>query len=52
MPTQWPVPHWKATEAIRAILGPHHPVGALNWCHRSSHDLGGSAKCPSGKHTG
>ena len=29
-PTQWSMPpHWLAMEAVGAILGPHHPTGAI-----------------------
>ena len=26
-------------------LGSQHPIGTLHWCHYSSCDVGGSAKC-------
>ena len=31
--------------AVGAILGPYHLSGALHWCHCSSCDFGGLAKC-------
>ena len=38
-------------KAVGAILGPHHPFGTLHWCHCSSCDFGGLAKCPPEKQT-
>ena len=37
MPTQWSMPHWWAREAMGAILGPHHSIDTLHWCHCSMH---------------
>ena len=48
-PTQWPMLHWYATKTVVAILGPHHLIGTLHWCHCSSHDFGRLVKYPSGK---
>ena len=36
-------------KAVGAILGPHHQIGTLHWCHCSSCDFGGVRKCPSRK---
>ena len=36
---------------VGAILGPHYLISALHWCHCLSHVIGGSAKCPPGKHS-
>ena len=33
------------------ILGTHHLIDILNWCHYSSCNFGESAKCPLGKQT-
>ena len=37
--------------AVEAILEPHHQIGTFHWCHCSSCDLGGVAKCPPEKQT-
>ena len=45
-PTQWPITLQSATQPVGADIGPHCPIGALHGSHCSSHDSGGSAKCP------
>ena len=43
------VGHRDVQSAVGAILDPHHLISALHWCHYSSRDFGGPAKCPPGK---
>ena len=38
--------HKDVQSAVGAILGPDFLIGSLHWCYRSSHDFGGSVKCP------
>ena len=40
------VGHRDVQSAVGAILGPHHQITTLHWCHCSSHDFGDVAKCP------
>ena len=39
------VGHKNVQQAAGKILGPHHLISTPNWCHCSSHDFGGLAKC-------
>ena len=39
MPTQWPVPHWQATDSIGAILSTLHPIGGLANAHQESRPI-------------
>ena len=48
--------HHKAKEAssyvaMQAVPGPCHPIGALYRCHSLNHNITGSIKHPSEKHT-
>ena len=46
------VGHSDVQSAVGAILGPHHLISTLHWCHCSSHIFGGLTKCPLEKQTG
>ena len=45
------VGHRDVQSAVGAILGPYHLISTLHWCHYSSCDFGGLAKCLPEKQT-
>ena len=43
--------HTDIQSAVGIVLGPHHQIGNLLWCHCSNRYFGGLEKCPPGKQT-